>query len=107
MFRGCCNPACVRRRVVAVVDLEDEEDDVKHEEAPPAAAGDAQGDAHGTPELIAPATIEAQLAAEVCVKLSSEPFLRKLVSPNPHHSPLIPTTTSTLTLNQECRLAYP
>ena len=91
MLRGCFNPACVRRRVVAVVDLEDEEDDVKHEEAPPAAAGDA-GDAHGTPELIAPATIEAQLAAEVCVKLSSEPFLRKLVSPNPHHSPLTPTT---------------
>ena len=91
MLRGCFNPACVRRRVVAVVDLEDEEDDVKHEEAPPAAAGDA-GDAHGTPELIAPATIEAQLAAEVCVKLSSEPFLRKLVSPNPHHSPLTSTT---------------
>ena len=91
MLRGCFNPACVRRRVVAVVDLEDEEDDVKHEEAPPAAAGDA-ADAHGTPELIAPATIEAQLAAEVCVKLSAEPFLRKLVSPNPHHSPLTSTT---------------
>ena len=103
--------------MVAVVDLEDEEDDVKHEEAPPAAAGDAQGDAHGTPELIAPATIEAQLAAEVCVKLSSEPFLRKLVSPIPHHSPLTPQPpitssthqplSSTPTLNQECRLAYP
>ena len=93
MLRGC-HPACVRRRVVAVVDLEDEEDDVKHEEAPPAAAGDA----HGTPELIAPATIEAQLAAEVCVKLSSEPFLRKLVSPNPHHSPLTSTTNHSLAL---------
>jgi len=78
----------VRRRVVAVVDLEDEEDDVKHEEAPPAAAGDA----HGTPQLIRRGTIAAQLAAEVCVKLSSEPFLRELVSPSPHHSPLTPTT---------------
>jgi hypothetical protein len=65
-----------------VVDLEDEEDDVKHEEAPPAAAGNA----HGTPQLIRPGTIAAQLAAEVCVKLSSEPFLRELVSPSPHHS---------------------
>ena len=76
----------MRRRVVAVVDLEDDGDDVKHEEAPPPPPA-AAGDMHGTPQLITAKAIDAQLAGEVSAKLSSEPFLRELVHPNPNPKP--------------------
>ena len=94
-YRGCDHGCwrlqpCAGRRVVAVVDLEDDADDLEAlgggggggGGGSDGGGGGGGGAAHGEPQLLTAKATEALTAAEVSARLSAIPFLRERISPH-------------------------